>query len=87
MVEINGNDKVYLTNRDLILEIREDVRVLRDGFVRAEAILSTAEKDNVRLDALEAMNLRVKGAWAAVSILVAVATGVSGLAIGLAGLN
>lgn len=77
----------FLSNRDLILEIREDVRGLREWSVKTDQIIGTAVQiqadDHIRLDRLDSSRLQVRGAWAAITLMVASTAGLAGLALGL----
>lgn len=66
-----------LSLRELVLEVRADVKSLR----------LEMERDLVRMDArvstLESSNIALRGAWATLGILAATVSGVVGLTLGV----
>ena len=66
-----------LTLRELVLEIREDVRGLRTETKVELATLDT------RVEKLETSGLILRGAWMTLGVLISVVAGGAGLALGL----
>lgn len=69
---------VGLSLRELVLEVREDVKDIKVNYV-SKADLTTQV---IRIDGLEDSKLILRGAWLSVGVLCSVVAGTAGLVIG-----
>lgn len=66
-----------LTLRELVLEIRDDVRALRD-----DTRVSLAQHDT-RIEKLENSGLVLRGAWMTLGLMASIVAGGAGLVLGV----
>lgn len=78
-----GQYPPIITDRELFLEVREDVKDLRLSVVRIESKLEIYGDHEGRLRLLERTGFKVQGAWASIGLLAALVAGIAGLAIGV----
>jgi hypothetical protein len=72
-------DDNFLTMRDVVLEIRADVKDLK----ATAASKTDIEDHETRIRGLEQAGFRLSGAWSTVGVLGGVLAGIAGLALGL----
>lgn len=66
-----------LTLRELVLEIREDVKDIKDNYAEKEEV----EELDKRVTVLESIGFRLSGAWTMLGILAATCVGIAGLVV------
>jgi len=83
----DDNGSTYVTNRELINEIRTDVKGLLAWTARADVVVDTVPELTARVKDLEASHLFIKGAWGTTTVIAGAAAGVAGLLIGVIGIT